>query len=316
MPAVSVLIPAYNASAYLKESLESVAGQSFRDLEVVIVNDGSTDNTPEVASRFCSLDERFRLINRPNGGIAAARNTALDAATGRYICFVDADDRLYEDTVSLLMDGIESQGVRMVSGAISRRFDHHPVRRRRWRRLNFRQATEALLYQRGLDSGPYAKLYHRSVFDSYRYREGIIYEDLDLIYRLIDEVGEIAVTSDVVYYYRPNPQSIMNRFTRSRLDVLDVTRRIEEYMAEHHPELQRAARDRRLSANFNMYGLLALCGDSVSAPDTRRECWELIKDYRLESLIDPHVRLKNRLGILLSYLGSGIFGAVAKRYYR
>ncbi len=87
-------------------------------------------------------------------------------------------------------------------------------------------------------------------------------------------------------------------------------------MAEHHPELQRAARYRRLSANLNMYCLLALCGDSVSAPDTRRECWELIKDYRLESLIDLHGRLENRLVILLSYLGSGIFGAVAKRYYR
>lgn len=316
MATVSVIIPAFNAADYLRQSLESVASQSFADIEVIVIDDGSTDDTPRIAEEFSRRDPRFTLISRPNGGIASARNAGIDISSGRYISFVDADDMLFPDSISLLLSGIESRGCRMAAGTFTRSLTPRLSRRGQWRELDSREALADLLYQRTLDSGPWGKLFDRSLFSDLRFREGIIYEDLDLIYRLIEKAGKVAVTKDVVYYYRPNPRGLMHTFNLSRLDVLDVTRRIEEhYRKKSDPLLLRAARDRRLSANFNMLGLMAANGD----PDTREvaeECMKLIKSYRRESLTDPHVRLKNKIGILLSYGGRRLFQRVAALYYR
>lgn len=110
MPFVSVIIPAYNAERWLDDSLGSVLAQSFDDWEAVVVNDGSTDNTVEVASNYANQDKRIRVISQENGGISAARNTGIDNARGRYVFFLDADDRLPGEALAGLAEGASRNG--------------------------------------------------------------------------------------------------------------------------------------------------------------------------------------------------------------
>ena len=106
---ISVIIPIYNAEAYISECLQSVGNQSYKDFEVICVNDGSPDNSADICQRFVNKDKRFRLINQENGGVSSARNRALKEAKGEYVCFVDSDDvidKLYlENLNNLAKDG-------------------------------------------------------------------------------------------------------------------------------------------------------------------------------------------------------------------
>lgn len=314
---VTIIVPAYNAAPYLRETLESVKAQSFTDWECIVVDDGSTDSTLEIAESFRAADPRFRVVTRPNGGLSAARNTGLDNAQGEWICFVDADDTLFPHSLRHLME-LTRYGRLIVGGAMTRVNAHTP---RRDRKINLNlftpeQALSDLLYQRSLLPSASAKLYHCSLFMNESFREGILYEDIDIMYRLIRRSNGVALSDETVYYYRVTPGSLTERFTPRRLDVLAVTERMEQFIAAHYPALLPAARSRRLSAAFNMFGLLASPEAAAQCPGRAEECFDIIRRYRADLLRDRNVRLKNRLGILVSYLGPTPLKLLSRIVYR
>src|SRR4051794_39065689 len=116
MPRVSVVVPIYNVEHYLEECLESLAAQTFHDLEVVMVDDGSTDGSAAIAEAFAARDPRFKLVTRPNGGLSAARNTGLEAATGEFLAFVDSDDIVARDADEKLVTTLDSTGSDFAAG--------------------------------------------------------------------------------------------------------------------------------------------------------------------------------------------------------
>src|SRR5215210_3415529 len=107
MPRVSVVVPIYNVEPYLEECLESLAGQTMGDLEVVMVDDGSTDRSPAIAEAFAARDLRFKLVSQPNGGLSKARNTGIGHATGEFLAFVDADDVVARNAYELLVGSLD-----------------------------------------------------------------------------------------------------------------------------------------------------------------------------------------------------------------
>src|SRR5690242_6114774 len=120
MPRLSVVVPIYNVEGFLDECLGSLAAQTFSDLEVVMVNDGSTDGSAAIAEAFAARDERFRLITQPNGGLSAARNTGIDAATGEFLAFVDSDDVLPPDAYERLVGALDKTGSDFATGNVHR----------------------------------------------------------------------------------------------------------------------------------------------------------------------------------------------------
>lgn len=310
---ISVIIPAYNAQAYLRECLESVLAQSFSDWEAIIVNDGSTDSTREIGLCFTARDSRFRLVSTPNGGLSSARNTGIAEARGQWFTYLDSDDTLYPDALARLM-AAATENVDIVVAGFSRDRDAAAVTDGSVEIISGLTALERGLYQRGVSTSACAKLFSRRVADGIAFPDGLYYEDLLYCVETLRRSARVAVIGDVVYYYRDNPSSFINTFSPRRLDVLRVTARVEELL-EGDEELQRAARDRRLSACFNIYGLLAVHDRDGRYSDVGCRCWTLIKDYRRDSLFNPRVRLKNKLGILVSYMGRRVFGRLAGMVY-
>lgn len=310
---ISVIIPAYNAQAYLRECLESVLAQSFSDWEAIIVNDGSTDSTREIAAGFTVRDSRFRLVSTPNGGLSSARNAGIAEARGQWLTYLDSDDTLYPDALVKLM-AATTENVDIVVAGLSRDRDVAAVTDDSVEIMSGLTALERGLYQRGVTTSACAKLFSRRVADGITFPDGLYYEDLLYCVETLRRSARVAVIGDVVYYYRDNPSSFINTFSPRRLDVLRVTARVEELL-EGDEELLRAARSRRLSACFNIYGLLAVHDRDGRYSDVSCRCWTLIKDYRRDSLFDPRVRLKNKVGILLSYMGPRVFGCLAGMVY-
>lgn len=306
-PAVSVIIPVYNTAPYLEECIESVLCQSWDDFELILVDDGSTDGSIGIAERYCLNDSRVTLIKSEHGGQGHARNIGLDHARGEYIAFIDSDDSVAADYLKNLRDGVESgeYDFSMMEVSWTRRKSHTMVRSRE-------EAMRGLLYQKSSYASVCGKLFKRELFERERFREGILYEDLDLMARVLLRVARVILIDDDSYRYRKHAESTLGHFTEHRLDVLKVTAGIISLVGREMPHLLKGAYDRHLSASFNMLVLLAKEGETK-----RKEydvCWQTIKSLRRHSLLNTDVRIKNKFGVLLSYAGRKIFVAVASMF--
>lgn len=316
---VSIIIPAYNVEKYIGDCLQSVTAQSFRDIEIIVVNDGSTDSTRNIIEEIALTDNRLRVINKTNGGLSDARNAGLDVARGEWLVFVDGDDMLASDAVEILLHAAQGTDSEIACGRYTRRLPF-PTRNRlpkeiRTTVLTADEAILDILYQKHIEPSAWGKIYRSEIFRNLRFRKGILYEDLDLFDSVFNLARKVALTDAVVSFYRPNPGSILGTFNTRRLDVLDVTRRLEERCRNRSVEFGRAAADRRLSANFNILGLLAANDGDNSHSEAADDCWSVIKRLRRGSLFNPHVRFKNKAGILISLMGRRLLCRVLSRHY-
>lgn len=307
MAEISVIVPVYNAGALLEPCIESVLAQSFTDWELLLVDDASTDSSAAVCRRYAASDSRIRALAMPrNSGPSAARNLGIDCAKGSYIAFLDSDDRFAPSFLERLKQIILTTGCEIAAAPMMRTSKEKSAIKEEYPasgQLIVSDATTAIadtLYQKRNNPSVSGKLFKKSIFADERFRDGR-FEDLDLFYRLFLLAGRIAWTPTPLYLYTINPASYMQNFTPERAVVLDVVERMIAFMEQNHPALLPAARDRALSAAFNIFVLLNRHG--CDEPEIKRRCREIILRYRRESLLNPRVRLKNKLAVIATYLG-------------
>ncbi len=297
LPLISVIVPVYNVEGYLDACVTSITTQSYSNLEIILIDDGSTDRSGDMCDSLALSDSRIRVLHKSNGGLSDARNHGIDIATGSFIVFVDSDDTISPDAISTLYSLATEHNADIAMAT----FNNHCPHRGRIIPLSGLEAARLMLYQTNMDSSAWNKLYRINLFSRHRFTKGIYYEDIDFVINLLFEVKKVVWTDRSLYNYTMRPASITGNFSLKRLDVLDVTDRIIANAAAHHPELLPAARDRSLSASFNMFVLLCRNGYANSLHADR--CWRNIKSLRMASLFNPRVRLKNKLGILASLPG-------------
>lgn len=308
-PKISIIVPVYNAEKWLPELFSSLSAQTYRNWEAILVDDASTDASGAVCRRQVESDSRFRYLPVEHGGLSWARNNGIEAATGDYIFFIDADDCIVPDALSRLLQVIRDTDSDIAIGESYRGVVFHPMHAQgECRVINPEEAISTSLYQNPPLNAAWGKLYRREIFlpEGPRFRGGIQYEDLDLHTELFEKADRIAYLTTPLYFYRQTPGSILNTFSGSRLDVLDVTDRI--YARYRGTDLEGAAAARRFSAYYNIL-LLLLKNKShakalgLDADKLTRECFKVVKQGRRRALKDPKVRLKNKLGAILSYGG-------------
>ena len=312
---ISVIVPVFNGEMYLSSCLDSILSQSYNNLEVIVINDGSTDLSLKIAETYSEKDDRVKVYTFLNEGLSEARNRGLSVATGEFITFVDSDDMLYPDAIKVLHKTIVKEEADIVEGKAIRGKVHINIEEPshyKKKVFNAREAIEDVLYQQLLLPSAWGKLYKRDLFEGLHFEKGILYEDLNIFYKIFEKCKKIIWISFPVYFYRINENSITNSWKSKRLDVLKVTENIEIYIEEKYPDLLPSANDRRLSANFNMFALCSINGDK----DNASQCWKQIQKSRNKSLFNSKVRLKNKAGILLSYFGRHIFNFAARKIYK
>lgn len=307
MDLVSVIVPAYNVGEYLEQCLQSIASQSYARLEVIVVDDGSTDGSGRIADEWAERDKRFRVIHQLNGGPSAARNAGLDAATGCYIVFVDSDDLIAPQFVELMLAFIQSSGAQVAlcgwhsfsdagkippPGSVPRHtFLYDAV-----------AATDHILYQRkGLTHSPWGRIFEADVLQGVRFPEGMVYEDMAVLLPTMQRVRTLAYTPQRLYYYRKRSGSIMASFDLHHSQMLDILEDLERRAPQEFPQHLRAVRSRLLSAYFNMLRLAPR--RSVEFAPLVARSWVGVKRLRCGCFFDSNVRLRNKLGIALSVLG-------------
>ena len=319
-PLISVIVPVYNAAAFLDQCLTSIVGQTYCNLEILVVDDGSTDGSAEMCDCWAERDERIQVIHQPNGGHSAARNAALDVMTGSLVTMVDSDDVLHPGFVATLLDVMSTNEADIavcdyIPFSESTISFPTPCETPQVSRYNQHEAIMAVFYQKGLTHSPWARLFKASLFDGLRFPLGIIYEDLAIIYPLLRRCQRVVTVPDVLYGYRQHESNSMRVFSPRRTAVLDVGEGLERQMQQEDPQYLPAVRSRLLSAYFNLL-LLSNQDESNDHRQLQDRCWAGIKRLRWGRLLDRKMRTKNKLGVLASLPGRWFLCDVVGRHYQ
>lgn len=242
---VSVIIPVYNVFPYLREALDSVVNQTCRELEIIIVDDGSTDGSGSVCDAYRE-DPRVQVIHQKNRGLSNARNVGLDRMKGDYVAFLDPDDAFHPDFIRLMLDAIKREHSDIVA---CKRSVHHttdPLR------MNSKSTIPPLLEQgqydridalRALIDGKlnmavWNKLYRTELWKDIRFPDGHNYEDLDTLYRILDQCRSVYMLDQSLYLHRKRPGSITD--THSIENIRDrelACAHLTAFVAAHTPEI-------------------------------------------------------------------------------
>lgn len=302
---ISVVIPVYNVGQFLSPCINSVLAQTYERLEIILIDDGSTDGSSSVCDKYAESDHRVIAIHQPNLGLSAARNTGLDNAKGEYITFVDSDDLIHPDYIMTLYSGITAHNADISSVEFKRISSltetKDSCQSNTILNMDGKKAMRYMLYQNIIDNSACCKLFKTSLFDDIRFPQGLFYEDLATIPIIYFHAKKTTHLRTQLYYYRYRNSSILGHFSLKRADVLDVTEEIEDFANLHCPENIPAARSRRFSANMNILLLMSAC--KIDNESLKSRCWKNIRTLRKEMLKDRHVRLKNKIGALASYGG-------------
>ena len=259
---ISVIVPAYNVETYLQRCVDSILRQTYPHLEVILVDDGSTDGTGALCDALAGLDGRIQVIHKPNGGLSDARNRGLDAATGEYIAFVDSDDwidpAMYETLVRVLcqerVDLVVCEATRVRDGAACRRQGTGEVFS-----LDCQRAMEMLIQDRRFHGNAWNKLYARRLWDRVRFPVGRCYEDVHIMHEIYDLCERIAFVDEGLYYYFQRDGSIVHAAQlRPYLDFVHGALARYEYLLRRHPEMRARASALVLSAVLNAFRAVGL----------------------------------------------------------
>lgn len=232
---VSIIIPIYNAEKYLKRCLDTVVNQTFKNLEIILVNDGSTDDSLRIMNEYKGNYNNIEIINQQNAGQGSARNKGISVAKGEYITFADADDWLSVNYVEVLYHEIKSNNADIsvcnMIMVMSRTFKEIKSMKFPQRELNGDEAVRDLLQDKELKSYPWGKLYKKSIFveNNIKFPARMFYEDLAIIFQAFYYSSKAVLVNEYCYYYfqsedsstrAPNPKTI-----HDRLEALSMVKR-------------------------------------------------------------------------------------------
>lgn len=262
MPKISVIVPVYQVEQFLCRCVDSILCQTFRDFELILVDDGSPDNSGAICDAYAQKDPRIRVIHKQNGGLSSARNAGIDIAQGEYLTFADSDDMIHPQALALLLDSLTNTNADMATAGRWEFTDipeSFPSVRSVSEELLCRDVFLADLYPKHFGQiGVTAcgKLYRRKVFQALRFPEGKVYEDLHVYLDILLACERVVVIDTALYWYYTNPASITrsNYLAFDRFDEFAVREGYVRFFAANHlPEQSQYAQNDYLTFFMRNY---------------------------------------------------------------
>ncbi len=244
-PLVSIIIPVYNVLPYLREALDSVINQTYRNLEIIIVDDGSTDGSGEICDEY-KADSRVRVIHQENRGLSGARNTGLDHMTGEYVAFLDSDDAFHPDMVEVMMEALLRHAADMsICGHNNFKTEKSFKQVKQRVHIQFEKEEEykgkeifIKLLEGRLSVVAWDKIYKKEIWYQLRYPAGQVYEDFYIIPFVLERCEKVVVIPQILVDHRQRKESITQTFTvRNMKDYILANRNVIEYSNNMIPSI-------------------------------------------------------------------------------
>ncbi|MBD9098412.1 glycosyltransferase family 2 protein [bacterium] len=301
---ISIIVPVYKVEQYLRKCVDSIIKQTYSNLEIILIDDGSPDDCPIICDEYAMKDNRVVVIHKKNGGLSDARNVGIAKATGKYITFVDSDDYIASDYIEYLYKLILSANgdVSIVLPQIF--YDNQEQvaisnKKESIRIYDSKSALLTMLYQKEFDTSAWGKLYSKKIFEDVVFPVGNIYEDISTIYKTLLKSKVVVYSNQKKYYYLKRNDSIMGRsFKEKDMDYIYQAESMYNSIKDIDKEIEVAARCRLINANFSVL-------KKIYKYDKKNKNLKLIisniKSIRKGILFNKKVRVKTRVAVLFSY---------------
>jgi glycosyltransferase involved in cell wall biosynthesis len=305
-PLISIIIPVFNTRAFIRECVESIRRQSYTNLEIILVDDGSNDDSFSICKESEKLDKRVVVLRKKNGGVSSARNLGIKSSKGKYIAFVDSDDIIANDFIETLYNLIikQSSDVSICNFSTFKKDENNtsfPVKKT-LTLLGKQNAIESLLYQKQIQNSVCAKLYKRELIKKPYFDKNISYgEDLLFNYKVLTLSKKVIISSDIKYFYRQRPGSAMNsNFKRDMMSSLDAAFIINNDSGENHHNLIKATELKLFIEALVL--ILKIPTDSQVFADEYKRCLGVIVDNRRSVILNSQAKIAHRCYALLSII--------------
>lgn len=322
MPVISVIVPAYNASSYLDQCVQSILDQDYKDFELILIDDGSTDDTLIKCKQWSEKDSRIIVLHKDNGGLSDARNFGIDHANGEYITFVDSDDYVSEDYLSYLLQ-LFSLSNRCMITTCNRQIiksNGNPGHKFDYQDEKGIIVEKKEVYKRALFSeishGAWARLFKRSIFQTLRFPVGMKHEDTYILGDFIEASEEMIFGNKVGYYYISHQGSIVHTPDIKRLnDLIESTKRLAQMAVTCDSSLINAGICKVGHATFSALSVIDLNTEQnrIKAKQWKKE---LIKNRKVILKEERNLK-RDKIGMIMLLIGGiPLYKTVYKIYDR
>ncbi|MBQ6787622.1 MAG: glycosyltransferase [Lachnospiraceae bacterium] len=260
---ISVIVPIYKVEKYLNKCVDGIINQTYTNLEIILVDDGTPDNCGAICDEYAEKDSRIKVIHKSNGGLSDARNVAIDIMQGKYVTFIDSDDYIGTEYIQCMYEALKNTDsdlaiceyayVREDGTMINR-----PCNNKKVQVFNQERALYELLNMKKYSNSAWGKLYKSEHFSDVRYPKGRLYEDVPTTYKLFMKSAKIAFCANVQYYYLFREAAISKqKFTPARMDGVIFAEEMVKEVTNKYPSLKKIGECRLFDAYYSVHILLA-----------------------------------------------------------
>lgn len=316
MEKVSIVVPVYNVEDYLKYCVDSLINQSYKNIEIILLDDGSTDDSGRICDEYAQEDDRVRVLHIENGGLSNARNTGVNVASAEWVIFIDSDDYYDRRTVEYLVQLQKKYAVDLVATSVIEVRDFQSddfigsLTDIDSLKLDRYTALKEMFYGNIVGTHPGGKLYKKEILMKFPFPKGMIYEDLAVSFEHIGACNEIAVGYINLYKYYRRPGSIVNSsYSDKFLDFYKAIELNREYVERDYPNDQEMKK--ALTVRYVFKGLHVV--HALLGSQMYEQVNKIRKEYRRywkDILINSHITRKNKLKYLLLLLSPHLYQKV------
>lgn len=299
---ISIIVPVYNVEKYLERCVQSILNQTYKDYEILLIDDGSTDSSGDICDHLAAEYEKIRVIHQINQGLSGARNTGIEESKGRYIAFIDSDDFIDKRYLEILFSNLIKYNADVSCCGHYRTEDIVPKQENPvGKEYTFENDECAVFYLEKEIPSAWAKLYKRELFSMLRFPVGRIYEDVAINFKIMMQVDKIVYTDKKLYYYYKNWSSITKqKFTSKTLDLMKAWEEVDEYAKDSTDKIKRLVRFRLNKSYFTLLGMIAYYG--MDSSDENKKSEKLILEHFRSTYMNliksPFMPLKKKFAVL------------------
>lgn len=300
---VSIIIPVYNIEKYVQKCIESVIEQTYKNIEILVIDDGSIDNSSTICKDMAKKDSRIKVYNKINGGLSDARNYGIKKAKGEYLFFIDGDDYIANDCIEVLLKSLIKEKSDIATTQFIRFYEKDkPISvEGHYKTYDTSEALEMLMYQNNCTTSAWGKIYKKELFNQIKYPKGKICEDLPTTYKLFAASKRITIGTHKKYFYLQRENSIIrSKFNSKRAEALSFAREETQFIKENFPSITAAAINREF---IEAITIIIAIGKTNKYQSIRDEAIKIAKKYRNTVLFDRKSTRKTKVYALMSYLG-------------
>ena len=309
---LSVIVPVYNVERYLGRCVDSILAQTYKTLEIILVDDGATDRSGVICDEYAAKDSRIRVIHKKNGGLSSARNAGIDAASGEYLAFVDSDDWIEPEMYETMLVLMKCYDAKLVcagrydvdGGTGEKTVGLCPEREEA---ISAEEMVGRIFLWQGCDSSACDKLYHRSLLDTFRFPAGKVCEDVPTTYKIVLQAQRAVLCPKPFYnyYHRPDSISTDTVISEKTFHFSQHTAEIYPHIRETHPNIESQARYLRVRSLSHILLLLEQAKPEVREQfaDQYRSSRKALGKHTGFILSSSYFGTKERITNLLLILG-------------